>query len=472
MKKLILFTAAIFIVNIIQAQWQPDVRLTNQSATSITAFNYKSIAVSGSVVHVVWYDDRDGNFEVYYKRSPDDGISWGTDTRLTNSAGTSWFSSLGVSGFEVHVIWMDNRDGNFEIYYKRSVDGGLSWSGDTRLTNDTAASRFPSVAVSGLVVSVIWQDARDGNDEIYYKRSADGGISWGADTRLTNDTAGSIFATVSASDSIVNVLWEEYRDGNAEIYDKHSTDGGLSWSPDTRLMNDPAESFSPNTWSFGPTVHLVWYDTRNGNAEIYYKRSPDGGLSWGADTRMTNNAAGSYHPSVSASGSNVHLTWYDERDGNREIYYKTSTDAGISWGADTRLTSNISESSHPSVTISGLGVHIVWQDIRDGNWEIYYKRNPSGNPVGLEEEDNTLQQISIYPNPTNNFLTIKCADLSSDHYKIMLTNPLGKVINEKEFKAANKCIEAQLDIRDLQDGIYLLSVTSNKTNQVFKVLKQ
>jgi hypothetical protein len=381
MKRLLVLASLVFIVNITHAQWQPNVRLTNQPSVSFTAFNYKSVATSGNIVHAVWYDNRDGNFEIYYKRSPDQGISWGADTRLTNNADTSWFASLAVSGSEVDVVWMDDRDGNFEIYYKHSTDGGLTWSGDIRLTNNNAISQFPSVTISGSVVNVIWQDSRDGNTEIYNKRSPDGGISWGSDTRLTNNSAGSIFASVSSSGSIVNVLWEEYRDGNAEIYNKHSSDGGLSWSADTRLTNNPAESFSPSAWVSGSDVHVVWYDVRDGNAEVYYKHSPDGGLSWGTDTRLTNNSAGSYHSSITTSGSNVHVVWYDERDGNREIYYKLSTDGGVSWGTDTRLTNNSSESSHSSVAISGQVVNVIWQDVRDGNWEIYYDRNPTGNPV-------------------------------------------------------------------------------------------
>ncbi|HKR04005.1 MAG TPA: sialidase family protein [Bacteroidia bacterium] len=402
MKKLLLLAAAMFSVHVITAQWQPDLRFTFDPAISFTAFNYKSIAASGSIVHAVWYDERDGNFEIYYKRSPDEGVSWGADTRLTNSAGTSWFASLAVSGAEVHVISMDDRDGNFEIYYKRSVDGGLSWGPDTRLTNDTSHTQFPSISVAGSVVNVIWQDSRDGNTEIYYKRSPDGGISWGPDTRLTNDTAGSIFASVSAVGSIVNVTWEEYRDGNPEIYYKRSADGGLSWGADTRLTNNPLISFSSSVWASGSEVHVVWYDNRDGNSEIYYKRSPDGGISWGTDARLTNSAGGSFHPSVTASGSNVHVTWWDERDGDTEVYYKISTDAGISWGTDTRLTFANDGSEHPSVSVSGQVVHILWQDVRDGNYEIYYKRNPSGNPVGVSDTSGfEMQKMSIYPNPNN-----------------------------------------------------------------------
>ena len=75
----------------------------------------------------------------------------------------------------------------------------------------------------------------------------------------------------------------------------------------------------------------------------------------------------------------MHVVWYDNRDGNNEIYYKRSTDAGINWGADTRLTNNTAYSEYPSVAVSGSVVHVVWNDYRDGNSEIYYKRNPTGN---------------------------------------------------------------------------------------------
>jgi hypothetical protein len=40
------------------------------------------------------------------------------------------FPSISNSGQIVHVIWRDERDGNKEIYYKRSIDGGLVWEND------------------------------------------------------------------------------------------------------------------------------------------------------------------------------------------------------------------------------------------------------------------------------------------------------------------------------------------------------
>jgi len=70
---------------------------------------------------------------------------------------------------------------------KLTTNGGLNWGPDTRLTNNSAYSGDPSITVSGQVVHVVWQDNRDGNDELYYKRSSDAGATWSADIRIVND---------------------------------------------------------------------------------------------------------------------------------------------------------------------------------------------------------------------------------------------------------------------------------------------
>jgi len=368
------------------AQWQSDVRLTNNPAYSSTSENNSGcIAASGNVVHVVWYDYREGNYEIYYKRSIDGGVSFQADTRLTNNTASSFSPSVSVSGLVVHIVWNDRRDGNYEIYYKRSTDAGISWGADTRLTNNSAHSQFSSVAVSGSFVNIVWRDIRDGNYEIYYKSSIDGGLSFGADIRLTNNIAGSDGPSVSVSGSAVHVVWYDYRDGNYEIYYKRSIDGGISWEADTRLTNNSFLSTKVSVAVSGSVLNVAWVDTRDSYNEIYYKRSIDGGTSWEADTRLTNHTGTSSasDPSVSVSGSLVHVVWHDDRDGNTEIYYKSSSNGGVSFEADTRLTNNTAGSYYSFVSVSGSVVHVVWQEKRDGNEEIYYKRNPIDSLIRL-----------------------------------------------------------------------------------------
>lgn len=390
------------------AQWQSDIRLTNSPASSLTSFNNaKCIASSGDTVHVVWSDERDGNSEIYYKRSIDGGFNWGNDLRLTNNSASSLRPAISLSGTFVFIVWEDSRNMsgyNTNIYFKYSSDGGSDWSGDFQLTNKSSRSDFPSVCVSGQTVNIAWEDNRDGNFEIYYKRSTDNGINWEADMRMTNDTANSFLTSVVASGQFLHMVWTDERDGNKEIYHKKSTDGGINWGTDTRLTNASGDSWYPSTASYGQDAYIVWREGRDGNSEIYFKRTTNGGNSWSGDIRLTTDNGESFNPSVSASGQNVHIVWRDSRDGNGEIYYKHSSDGGENWDTDLRLTNASGDSRFPSVSNTGQRVDVVWCDKRDGNDEIYYKGNPTGN-VGIKNINSNISDkcylYQNYPNPFN-----------------------------------------------------------------------
>jgi len=431
-----------FSINSCLAQWQPDVRLTNNPALSLTNqyTNGRCIASSGDTVHVVWYDTRDGaSPEIYYKRSIDGGINWGADTRVTNNIYFSSNPSVAVSGSVVHIVWQDNRNGNYQIYYNRSTNGGINWGTDTRLTIDSAGSETPCISASGSVVHVVWRDFRNSFlGGAYYKRSSDGGINWGADTRIKTDTVGgSWWPSISASGSVVHSLWMDSRNGQQDIYYKRSTDAGINWGTDMPLTNDTNHRYTPTMSVSGSNVHIAFLDSRNWDPgyEIYYKHSTNGGISWSADMRLTiHYTSASLHSVIAASGSNVHVVWDDNRNSatNYEIYYKRSTNGGINWGADTRLTYDSSYSMYPFVSASGTAVHCVWSDYRNGNYEIYYKRDPSGNPIGITninlEIPSSFSLSQNYPNPFNPTTVIKFDIPKSGEVSLKVYDVLGREI--------------------------------------------
>jgi len=160
-----------------------------------------------------------------------------------------------------------------------------------------------------------------------------------------------------------------------------------------RLTNSSPVSEWASVAAAGERIHVVWSDTRDGGTnEIYYKCSTDNGATWpvspGGDTRLTSpDSEPSYFPSIAVAGANVHVVWCDGRDGTSgdEVYYKCSSDGGTTWSSDTRLSANDNlQSRHPSIAVADPGLHVAWYDNRDGNNEVYYKRNPTGN-VGIEE---------------------------------------------------------------------------------------
>lgn len=468
MKKIMLTAAYLFSLSVGFAQWQTDVRLTDDSGDSYTSYSSSRCIVSnGNTLHVAWYDSRDGNEEIYYKRSTDGGATWGSNTRITNDPAASEFPSLSLNGSVVHLFWGDTRNGEDEIYYKRSADAGVTWTDDIRLTNDIYYGSYPSSAVSGDVVHVAWEDARDGNIEIYYKRSDDGGLTWGDDVRLTNDDADSENPSVAISGDYVHVVWNDKRHGETETYYKRSTDGGVTWESDVRLTNDPAHSNLASVGAQGADVHVVWYDERDGNREIYYKHSSDNGATWSADVRITNNAGDSNNPSVTASGSLVHLLWHNEIDDNYEIFYRRSTDGGTTWESETQLTDAAGKSARPSLTLSGESIHIVWYDERDGNSEIYYKQNPDGNStVGVQNIIGSHLQFIIYPDPATDHFTVAFNHIIHSGFVALYTITGEKICSTIITEAAQ--VDIQSD--NCTNGMYVLKVFDGKLYYSRKML--
>jgi hypothetical protein len=352
------------------AAWFDESRLTHDDATSYMPPN-NSWAVAGDDagnVHVVWFDMRDGNAEIYYKRF--DGSAWTPDERLTFDDATSGDPSVAAYGDGVvHVVWHDLRDGNFEIYHK--VYDGTVWSPDERLTYANNTSWNPSVAVGpDSSVHVVWHDTRDGFTEIYYKKYD--GVSWGPDIRLTVAAYVSQNPSVAVDDAgNVHVVWNDFRYYTSKVYYKKFD--GVSWGPDIRLTDEDGLAQAPCI-AAGPggKLHVVTEDYRDGNYEIYYKEFD--GSTWSPDQRLTEDAAVSGSPNIAAGpDGRLHVVWHDRRTPNFQIYYKCYN--GSSWEPDFQITLEAGDSKFPSIAVAADSIlHAVWQDRRDGNYEIYWTR--------------------------------------------------------------------------------------------------
>ena len=95
---------------------------------------------------------------------------------------------------------------------------------------------------------------------------------------------------------------------------------------------------------------------------------------WKKTKRLTWTTANSWYPSVATdSSNNIHVVWQEET-GNDEIYYKRSTNGGVTW-TTKRLTWTSGSSRLNAITVdSDSNIHVVWQDITPGNYEIFYKK--------------------------------------------------------------------------------------------------
>ena len=267
----------LLLVQAAQADWTPAKRLTSLPGSS----QVPAIAIdSDDHIHVIWADNTPGNREIYYKRSTDAGTTWSTAKRLTWTTGESLSPAIAIDSTGIiYVAWSDLITESFvdqtEIYGSRSTDGGMTWSGAQRLTWTSGYTYYPAIAAgSGSHFHIICTDRTPGNYELYHKRSMDGGIAWNAPKRLTWTPGSSDLPAVAIdSDDHIHVIWPDDTPGYHEIYYKQSTDEGTTWNTMNRLTWTPGTSYLPAVAiDSSGAIHVVWQDNTPGNYEIYYKK--------------------------------------------------------------------------------------------------------------------------------------------------------------------------------------------------------
>jgi len=362
--------------------------------------------LSRDAVHVVWDDMTSGNDEVFYRSNAGDVVSNPADD-LSNTAGSSSIPSIAVSGNNVYVVWRDNTPGNDEVFYRRSNDGGASFGSTVNLSNNDGSSTSPFIVVSGSNVYVAWEDNTLGSGEIFYRRSTDGGASFGSTVNLSNNAGFSGAPSIAVSGNNVHIVWYDNTPGNSEIFYRRSTDGGASFGSTVNLSNNAAESAPPAIAVSGNNVYVDWRDNTPGNFDMLYRRSTDGGASFGSIVNLSNNAgdSGGISQGIAASGNSVYIVWRDNTPGSYNIFYRRSTDGGASFGSTVNLSNNDGHSDLPAIAASGSNVYIVWFDNTPGNFEIFLRKSVNagdifGSTVNYSHStgDSIAPTIAVSPN--------------------------------------------------------------------------
>jgi len=221
------------------------------------------------------------NYEIYYKVSHDNGSSWSKAVRLTqDSASDNGPSITQASNGTIWVVWSSSRTGNYEIFSKTSSDMGASWSSATQLTSDPDVDAYPAIAQMGDGrIWVVWHSSRyaagqDPNMEILYKIYD--GLSW-SDDRLTNtskDIDDTTPAILQTADETIWVFWASEGDEQPPfILYKQSFDNGTNWSDTFEFTMGLIDKWPATTQTCDSKIWVVWSSLRDGNFEIYYKTS-------------------------------------------------------------------------------------------------------------------------------------------------------------------------------------------------------
>src|SRR5262249_42310091 len=112
----------------------------------------------------------------------------------------------------VYAAWADARNKDWDVFLRRSSDGGATWSADVTRLNDDPPNNGKNQYLPVLRASpngridAVFEDRRDDpnnvSNNVYYTYSTDAGASWSANLRLSSagsdTTIGARYPIVSA----------------------------------------------------------------------------------------------------------------------------------------------------------------------------------------------------------------------------------------------------------------------------------
>ncbi|MCH7592512.1 MAG: hypothetical protein IH989_07020 [Planctomycetes bacterium] len=322
-----------------------------------------------------------------YAYSRDGGATWingGTldppPNKPPNSEQTDPVLAVDADGafYYWSEVFRPNPPTSHHVY--RSDDGGMTWDIPTQVQEPAVAGDKEWMVIDrtgGMGDGHIYGgwSKLEGTDHHVFVRSTDGGQTFSEPVRIA-DRGGRQFMLhfAVAPHGELYAAWRHYSSNS--IYVTKSTNvndpnvtptfdalgsGGVN-GLDVKIDdgNDPGFiSLNPSgfhqIWlgvNYSDTdsrgdVYCMWADDRNDTADIYLARSTDGGFTWQTGMRVNDDPVGSgavqwmVAMDVAPNGR-IDAAWYDTRDDPQHelsaLYYSFSTDGGLSWSPNERLS--------------------------------------------------------------------------------------------------------------------------------------
>lgn len=360
-------------------------------------------------------------------------LSFGPNVRVNNDTGSTYqyYPSIAVDNLgNIHIVWMGNRTGEpneRDAYYAISFDGGKTFS-NSQIPFPIGTVYLPVIDVDADgTAHIAFGVGEDSHSDIYYTNTTDFGQTFATTVKVNKDDEGREhqgYPDLAVSDTgEVYIVWSD----PSGIFFGRSTDG-FKANP---KVNDPG-NYGAHIPSIavdkGGNIYIVWPDSRNRvspditNWDIYASTSTDGGVSFGADVRVNddNTTWGQYYPKVAGGGSKeVFVVWEDRRrcSGCDDIFLAKSTNSGASFEPNVQVGDEVvGHQWSPSVAVSSSGeIHVAWWDKRRSSWgDVYYAISEDGGisfSENLRIDDATGEKI---PMGEAYYLHFKATDIAVD----------------------------------------------------------
>ena len=79
--------------------------------------------------------------------------------------------------------------------------------------------------------------------------------------------------------------------------------------------------------------------------------------------------------------------------------------------------------------------------------------------------------FTVYPNPANDLVNIKAEGLTSGDYTLSLCSISGQVVSSQQINVTGNKVDTRMNMKDINAGIYFLSLSSESVRETIKVVK-
>lgn len=395
---------------------QPNVLVNDDAMGASQETPVITITNDGAVI-VAWQDDREGPSQLYRQIYDAKGIKQGNNTRLNTEfgAGTQAQPALSSAGSNlVMFAWEQYQQGQTDIYFQGFTSTMQPTAQPSRVNDDLygATQTNPALMVTadgGFVV--VWEDRRNGDQDIYLQRYNRSGEPEGTNVRVnTSETETNQYSPAIAplAGGLLVVAWED--ESNGDVYFQRFDRNGVKIGVNTKINDNPtgADVWYPArpaiaAFEDGSFV-VVWKDNRNGNQDIYWQRFDPSGARQGNNVQMYNSAISEnqFAPAVAVTTADTFVVvWIDRRGGGDDIYFQRYTHSGVA--VDDNIQVNETNSleqwspANPSIaTFRDGSFVVVWTAERNTEYDIYLQRfDSAGQPIVSNQrvEDESLTNI-------------------------------------------------------------------------------
>ncbi len=384
-----------------------------------------------------------------YKKNENMDNLYQDEINISNSPGRSSFPDIFINEAGIHVVFSDNSEGFYEVYYTKSLDGN-SFTQPIPIFSGNIDDEYIYSSISGFGDSLIYvvasgiQDTIWQNEKTYVwvikgKKSRDGGNTWSDEVFILNAGEMTHRPQIKIKDNKINcVSMDYYEQFHPRIVNSLSTDTGntffppnligmdiykYSYFPSITYLDDNAvcvwqeviaqhyhhskwniwldrEPFgtnnyknitnnNDNTYSFFPSIeqdpfgnlHLVYsnLDASTGwnSWQIFYRKSNDFGNTWTEPVNLTLYPSAGIHPVIKYLENGILLCiWanYNSFEDKWCIGGTFSEDTGNTWSPFFQISSYQNFSLFPRIGVKDNYIYAVFEDSRNGNFDIYFKK--------------------------------------------------------------------------------------------------